>query len=262
VLPPARHTAYASLEQTAGGKGETVRTRRERVHTALREQILRRELVPGQRLVERELAAALGVSRTPVRECLLLLQMEGLADTFPGLGVVVREINCREVREALAVRGALDALAAQEACRKRNDDDLLLIEAALRSHELALQSPDSTRIALADSQFHARIYEAAHNGVLMTVRRGFALYEGFYFHGDFYRYTPEAFAQSLKRHRQILRAIAQRNAAAAGRAADRHIQDAAELVHDGRPEARATTPGTSGPPRRRQSRPSRASVTD
>jgi DNA-binding GntR family transcriptional regulator len=225
-----------------------VQTLRESVLTALRERILRRELRPGDRLVERELAAELGVSRTPVRECLLVLQMEGLADTAPGLGVVVRDIASGEVREALAVRGALDALAAREACEQRREEDLVLLEAALRLHELALRELDLDHIAHADREFHARIYAAAHNGTLAGVRSRFALYETFYFHGDVYRFTPPALARSLSRHRQILSAIGARDAQAAERATSLHIQEAVALVRDtreGSTEQSATTSRTA-----------------
>jgi DNA-binding GntR family transcriptional regulator len=210
-----------------------MQTLRQQVHAVLRERIMRREMQPGQQLVERELAAELGVSRTPVRECLLLLQMEGLADTSPGLGVVVRDVTVHQVREALAVRGALDALAAQEACRSRSDEDLALLKAAIRSHEVAVRSGEEQRIALADSQFHARIYDAAGNSVLTSVRSAFGLYETFYFHADFCCYTPQAFARSLERHRQLIAAIAARDETRAAEVARRHLQEAAALTRDG-----------------------------
>jgi len=209
-----------------------VQTLRQQVLIALRDKILRRELVSGARLVERELAAELGVSRSPIRECLLVLQMEGLAENSPGLGVVVRDITNRQVREALTVRSQLDALAAREASLNHTDEDLVLIEAALRLFELACHAQDQERISRTDSQFHERIYEAAHNSVLASVRIGFPLYEGFYFHRDFYKYTPEAFARSLERHRQMLDAISNRDPDAAERASRLHIQDAIELVRD------------------------------
>lgn len=209
-----------------------VQTLRQQVLIALRDKILRRELMPGERLIERELAAELSVSRTPIRECLLVLEMEGLAEISPGLGVVVRNITSRQVREALAVRAALDALAGREAAQNHTDEDLALIEVAFRVFDLAFRALDKDRITRADSQFHARIYDAAHNSVLTTVRTAFALYEGFYFHGDFYRYTPEAFARSRKRHHQMLEAIASRDPGAAERASVLHLEEAAELVRD------------------------------
>ena len=207
-------------------------TLRQQVLNALRAKILRRELKAGARLVERELAEDLGVSRSPVRECLLVLQMEGLAETSPGLGVVVRDISARQVREALRVRSQLDALAAREASQNRTDEDVVHLEAALRLFELAYEAADSERVSVTDSGFHEGIYDAAHNTVLASVRLAFPLYESFYFHQDFYSYTPEAFGRSLTRHRQMLAAIAGREPDAAEQASRLHIQEAIDLVHD------------------------------
>lgn len=211
-----------------------VETLRQQVLTALRGKILRRELLSGARLVERELADELGVSRSPIRECLLILQMEGLADNEPGLGVVVRDITPLQVREALMVRSQIDALAAREAALRHTDEDLIHLDAAFRLYELAYAScsEDQARVARTDSQFHERIYDSAHNGVLSSVRSAFPLYEGFYFHQDFYRYTSEAFGRSLERHRQMLSAISNREPDAAERASRLHIQEAIELVRD------------------------------
>ncbi len=224
-----------------------MRTRRETVHSALREKILRRELAPGERLIERELAAELGVSRTPVRECLVLLELEGLADPHPGLGVVVREITVREVREALAVRSALDGLAAREAARGRDEEDLAVLEASLRVQTRAVRAGDEDGIMRADSQFHARIYQAARNGVLAGLQSTFALYESFYFHADFYQWTASSFARSLKRHRQMLQSIAEADPDGAERTARLHVEEATELLREPGvcPPARSEVTGRS-----------------
>ena len=207
-------------------------TLRQQVLIALRDKILRRELCSGARVVERDLAAELGVSRSPVRECLLILQMEGLAEISPGLGVVVRAITSQQVREALRVRDQLDALAAREAALHHTDEDLVHIDAHFRLFELAHNAGDRERISSTDSKFHESIYNAAHNGVLSDVRLGFPLYESFYFDRDFYCYTPEDFARSLERHHQMLIAISSGDADAAEKASRLHIEEAIELVRD------------------------------
>lgn len=207
-------------------------TLRQQVLIALRDKILRRELGSGARLVERELAAELGVSRSPVRECLLILQMEGLAEVSPGLGVVVRAITSQQVREALRVRDQLDALAAREAALNHTDEDLVLIEANFRLFELAYKAGDRGRISRTDSKFHESIYNGAHNGVLSDVRLGFPLYESFYFDRDFYSYAPTDFARSLERHHQMMVTISEGNADGAERASRLHIEEAIELVRD------------------------------
>lgn len=211
-----------------------MRTLRAQVLNAIREKILQRKLLPGERLVEREIAVELGVSRTPVRECMPVLELEGLVETVPGNGVVVRRITSREVRESLEVRSALDALAVSQAAERRTEEDLVYLEAALRLFDLAVSGGDAQRITAADSKFHDAIYQASHNTVLVTVRDAFALYEGFYFHPDFYRYTQEAFQRSLARHTEMLAAIKNREPAEAERVARQHVFEALELVCEDR----------------------------
>lgn len=213
-------------------RGAVLETLRQQVLIELRDKILRRELGSGARLVERELAAELGVSRSPVRECLLILQMEGLAEFSPGLGFVVRKITSRQVREALQVREQIDALAARQAAENHTDEDLVHIEADFRLWELACKSGDRERMSRTDSKFHESVYNAAHNGVLSDVRIGFPLYESFYFDRDFYAYTPDDFSQSLARHREMLEAISSGDADAAETASRLHIREAIELVRD------------------------------
>lgn len=148
---------------------------REQVLAALQEKILHGKIKPGERLVERSLAEELGVSRTPVRESFPVLEQQGLVRNSPGLGVVVRQINVREIRDSLEVRDVLDALAARRSAENRSDEDVVLIEAAMQLHDLAVARGEDKAIVETDSLFHARIHEAAANGVLLNVRNAFIL---------------------------------------------------------------------------------------
>lgn len=207
-----------------------MKTLRERVLIAVREQILSGKLKLGQRLVERDLAQELGVSRTPVRECFPVLEQQGLLQVSPGLGVIVRQISPHEVRESLQVRSALDAMAIRKAASSCTEEDLALLASMLELHELAVQSGNEERMAKADSNFHTSIYQAARNSVLCNVRDSFALYESFYFNTDFYNYTPRAFKLSLKRHRAMVTAIKKRDPDKAEEASRLHLQDTLELL--------------------------------
>lgn len=207
-----------------------MKTLREQVLIALREKILSGKLKLGQRLVERDLASELGVSRTPVRECFPVLERQGLVQTTPGLGVIVRNISSKEVQESLEVRNALDAMAIRKAAHYSTEEDWIKLESMLELHELAVKSGDEERMAEADSNFHHCIYQAAGNSVLCIVRDSFALYESFYFNTDFYNYTLQAFNLSLKRHRAMLKAIKQRDPDKAEEASRKHIQDTIQLL--------------------------------
>ena len=95
---------------------------RDVVFNTLREAILKGELKPGERLMELQLASKLGVSRTPIREAIRMLEQEGLAVTMPRKGAEVAKMTLKDMEDVLEVREALDELAAKIACKKISDD--------------------------------------------------------------------------------------------------------------------------------------------
>ena len=90
---------------------------RDVVFNTLRQAILKGELKPGERLMEIQLANRLGVSRTPVREAIRKLELEGLVLMIPRKGAVVAEITIKDLEDVLEVRGVLEILAVQNACQ-------------------------------------------------------------------------------------------------------------------------------------------------
>ena len=158
---------------------------RDVVFHTLRDAILEGTLPPGTRLMELQLSSVLGVSRTPVREAMRLLSMEGLVRMSVRRGTIVEPIKESDLRDALEVREALEELAVRKACR--NMDELTMTSARL------------------DVQFHERITEAAHNRRLtqsLTQLRE-----------ELYRYRLENLKDSetypilVKAHRNIISAL-------------------------------------------------------
>ena len=97
---------------------------RDVVFNTLRQAILRGELKPGERLMEIQLANKLGVSRTPIREAIRKLELEGLVLMIPRKGAEVAEITEKNMRDVLEVRKALEELAVQLACEKITDEEI------------------------------------------------------------------------------------------------------------------------------------------
>lgn len=91
---------------------------RDVVFNTLRESILKGEMKPGERLMEIHLANKLGVSRTPIREAIRKLELEGLVTMIPRRGAEVAQITAKSLRDVLEVRQALDALAMELACER------------------------------------------------------------------------------------------------------------------------------------------------
>ena len=97
---------------------------RDVVFNTLREAILRGELKPGERLMEIQLANKLGVSRTPIREAIRKLELEGLVLMIPRKGAEVAQITEKSLRDVLEVRRALENLAVQLACLRMSPQTL------------------------------------------------------------------------------------------------------------------------------------------
>src|SRR5436190_2563510 len=101
----------------------------------IREAILDGRLPPGQRLKEEELARELGISRTPVREALLILQAEGLVDAAPNRGAVVRSHDGDDLEDLYQLRALLEGHAARRAAASISDDALDSLRASCKRFE-------------------------------------------------------------------------------------------------------------------------------
>ena len=142
---------------------------RDVVFHTLREAILKGDLKPGERLMELQLAEKLGVSRTPIREAIRMLQQEGLAVTIPRRGAEVAKMTEKDMEDVLNIREALEVLAAQLACEAISKEQLDLLAKQETVFERAIQTKDMKKIAEADMDFHDLIYQAAENSRLVRM---------------------------------------------------------------------------------------------
>lgn len=142
---------------------------RDVVFNTLRQAILKGELKPGERLMEIQLAQRLGVSRTPIREAIRKLELEGLVTMVPRKGAEVAKITEKSLRDVLEVRKALEELAMQIACDKINEDIIGDLEIALDEFKKSINSKELTAIAEADVNFHDVIYNATSNEKLIQI---------------------------------------------------------------------------------------------
>src|SRR5256885_9263874 len=127
---------------------------RTQVYAALRDAIIRAELEPGRRLSENELAAWLGVSRTPIREALVRLRDERLVAIVPQLGTFVSRVSPQAVADANFIREALECAAVREAATVASEDEIALLEENLRAQERADQHADFDAFYVLDEEFH------------------------------------------------------------------------------------------------------------
>ena len=142
---------------------------RDVVFNTLRQAILKGELAPGERLMEIQLANKLGVSRTPIREAIRKLELEGLVLMIPRKGAEVAEITEKNMLDVLEVRRALEELAVKLACERITEEEIQELKDAADAFQKILSEKDITKIAEADEAFHDVIFKSTGNDRLIQL---------------------------------------------------------------------------------------------
>ena len=196
---------------------------RDVVFNTLRQAIIKGELEPGERPMEIQLADRLGVSRTPIREAIRKLELEGLVLMIPRKGAEVAKISEKNLRDVLEVRRSLEELATELACQRMSPEDLQELEAAQDEFRQAIQEGDFMKIAESDEHYHDVIYQGTGNTRLVQILNN--LQE------QMYRYRLEYIKDAAKRqiliveHDHILRAIKEHRVDEAKKAIREHIDN-------------------------------------
>jgi DNA-binding GntR family transcriptional regulator len=146
---------------------------RDDVYLRLRDAIVSGVLEPGEQLRDGELAAWLGVSRTPVREALLRLQQGGLVVARPGRSTTVATLDARAIRDAQAVVASMHELAVRQAVAQLTEADLDRMREANARFASALRANDVDAALAADDDFHAVPVASAANEALRSVLEQF-----------------------------------------------------------------------------------------
>ena len=178
---------------------------RDVVFQTLRQAILKGELQPGERLMEIKLADRLGVSRTPIREAIRKLELEGLVVMVPRKGAAVANITEKDTKDVLEVRRTLEMFAVEVACERITAEQLEQLKKAAKAFEASKGSMDVIRIAETDMQFHEVIYEATQNERLVQMLNN--LRENMYRYRIEYLKDPNYYDSLMREHREILEAI-------------------------------------------------------
>ncbi|HAE43997.1 MAG TPA: GntR family transcriptional regulator [Lachnospiraceae bacterium] len=188
---------------------------REVVFLTLRKSILKGELQPGERLMEIQLANKLGVSRTPIREAIRMLEHEGLVVMKPRRGAQVAKITVQELDDVLEVRKSLEMLAIHKACERMTEEDMQAMkDAALRFEKVVCQEKDDlTALAEADVAFHDTIYCGTRNRRLIQILGN--LREQMYRFRIEYLKDEDIRKSLIDEHQEIMNAVERRDISAA-----------------------------------------------
>lgn len=201
---------------------------RDVVFNTLRDAILTGKLVPGERLMENQLAEKLGVSRTPVREALRMLELENLVELVPRKGAQVLDMSEKDIINILEVRGVLEGLATGLACKNMSPETLAELKALESKFEKAIAEKALEEIADIDEQFHNVIFGATDNEKLIQIFKNLQI--------QLYRYRmahlklDSSIPAIVAHHKSIIRAIESHDAAEGTTVAQGHIKYHTEFI--------------------------------
>ncbi|RLA86264.1 MAG: hypothetical protein DRG31_00680 [Deltaproteobacteria bacterium] len=204
------------------------KTLRKRVYEYLRDRILKGELPPRERLVESRIAKALGVSRTPVREALHNLEMEGLLEALPRMGYIVKPISEEEVEEICEIRKLIETLAVRWAMQRNRERLIRDLRKNLEATERKIAKGNPKVFVGMDAQFHEII--ARHSGSKRLLEMAQMLRR----HMLRYRiesiYTMDNVIKAMGGHKAVLRAIEGGDPEEVEKALRRHIEQSKEDI--------------------------------
>lgn len=197
---------------------------RELVLDAIREAIINGSLKPRERLMEIQLAEELGVSRTPIREALRKLELEGFIVMLPRKGAYVADVSFKDIADVFEIRAALESLAAGLAAERITDEELEEMERHLVEKADAIARHDMTQLVEVDTKFHELVYRASRNDRLSLIINN--LREQIQRYRSTSLAYPGRMKQSLEEHRAIVEAIQSRDSQLARQLALEHIENA------------------------------------
>ena len=201
---------------------------REVVFESIRGAIISGLLKPGERLMEVQMAEKLGVSRTPIREAIRKLELEGLVVMIPRKGAYVADLSLKDITDVLELRAALEGLAAELAAARITDEEIEELEMIAMDFHKAIESDDSEIMIQKDIEFHDVIFRATRNEKLIQIshnlREQVQRFRVMYI--DKFRKSTTLATE----HFEIAEAISNRNVDLAERLAKRHIENAENYI--------------------------------
>lgn len=192
-----------------------------KIFSILRDKILEGDFKKSEKLVEAKLAEELGVSRTPVREALKQLELEGLVENLPNRGVYVKGITRQDVDDIYTIRMAIEGISVEWAIERMTPEELKRIEEIYELMEFYTSKNDVDKISELNTKFHEAIYKATKSRYLEQILK------------DFQYYIKNTREKSLKtqgrlqtaldEHKEILENLKVRNKEAARKSLEKHI---------------------------------------
>lgn len=201
---------------------------REIVFESIREAIIDGKLKPGERVMEVQLAEKLGVSRTPVREAIRKLELEGLLIMEPRKGAYVTDVSLKDLVDVLEVRSSLEGLAASLAATRASEEEIEVLKEKAAQFKECIEKNDVQGMINKDTEFHEAILQAAKNkkltSIIESLREQLQRFRVTYFT----EYNMTTYLAS--EHQKVLDAIESRDPDKANEYAQQHIENLEKYI--------------------------------
>ena len=201
---------------------------REVIFITLREAIIVGELKPGERLMEVQLADKMGVSRTPVREAIRKLELEGLVEMLPRKGAHVADLSVKDIMDVLEVRSTLDGLASSLSAVRITYEEIKELKHVLTQFINYVEKDNLQGSIKKDVEFHDIIYRSSRNEKLIQISNN--LREQVQRFRVIYIKDYSNSRELVREHNEIYDAISRRDSGAALNCAQRHIKNQEETI--------------------------------
>jgi len=200
------------------------KTKNNLIFNLLKEKILSGELKPNEKLNIRNISSSFGISETPVREALKMLQSECLISSIPHVGFIVTEINLKELQDILTIRLNLECLATKLAVNQITHEDIQKLTENMKDMKQSIKANDIVKYGRLNREFHRIIYEAAGNNILLKLvidlwdRSGRAR--------SIFLLLPEMVEISYQEHRKIVDLLEKREGELVVKTMEQHKKNA------------------------------------
>ncbi len=183
-------------------------TAKENAFNQLQQWIIDGTLHPGEKLNDTELAGALGVSRTPIRESLQLLEVQGFVKMYPGKATQVTEVDKNSITELLPPLAALQALSAELAIPHLTEETIALLESTNERFAEAVYTKNYFSALKIDEEFHQIVVDMANNSYILSMVASLQAHvRRLFFHNSIVLTE-----QSIEEHSQVIKLLKERDA--------------------------------------------------
>ena len=196
---------------------------RDVVFNTIKDGIITGRLKPGERLLENQLAEELGVSRTPIREALRMLEIENLVDLIPRKGAQVKEMSEKDIKDVLEIRKVLEELASSLAAENITKQEIMELKKAHSDFVEAFDNGDRKAVLEADIHFHDIIFRATKNDKLVQIISNISI-QMFRYRITYLKLLADITVPS-QQHLELIKAFEKRDSHKARTISAEHIED-------------------------------------